>query len=93
MQPTVVMNHHRQTAIIVAKKGNKLQMIKLGKGRLTVASFTAVEIEIQGYKVSHYSPSKAAHAYLQHGAGVSERARKYLEEVTRLKYSDQLALT
>ncbi|PTN12318.1 hypothetical protein [Nitrosomonas aestuarii] len=93
MQPTVVMNHHRQTAIIVAKSGKKLQIIKLGKGRLTVASLSAAEIEKQGYKVSHYSPDQAARSYLEHGAGVSKRARKHLEEISRHKFSDTLTLT
>ncbi|GJL74762.1 MAG TPA: hypothetical protein PKM20_07725 [Nitrosomonas sp.] len=93
MQPTVVMNHHRQTAIIVAKSGKKLQIIKLGKGRLTVTSLSAAEIETQGYKVSQYSPNQAARSYLEHGAGVSKRARKYLEEISRHKFSDTLTLT
>ncbi len=92
MQPTVVVNHHRQTAIIVTGSGNKLHVIKLGKGRLKVASLTAAEIETQGYKISDYSPSQAAGVYLQHGAGVSDRARKYLEEITENKFSDTLTL-
>lgn len=92
MQPTVIVNHHRQTALVVAANGKKLQVIKLGKGRLRVASLTAVDIELQGYLVSDYSPSQAAQSYLQHGAGVSERARRYLEEITQNKFSGTLAL-
>lgn len=81
MQPTVIINHHRQTAIIVAKKGDKLQLIKLSKGQLTVTSLTAFEIEDLGYQISDYSPQAAARSYLKHGAGVSKHARKYLEEI------------
>lgn len=92
MQPTVVMNHHRQTAIIVGKKGSKFEIIKLGKGRLTVTALTAHEIEAQGYTVNHYSPSQAARTYLNHGAGVSPRARKYLEQISCTVYSDRLNL-
>ena len=93
MQPTVVMNHHRQTAIIVGKKGNKLEIIKLGKGQLTVTALSAHEIEAQGYTVSHYSPNQAARSYLSHGAGVSTRARKYLEQIASAEFSDRLNLT
>lgn len=81
MQPTVLINHHRQTAIIVAKQGNKLQLIKLEKGQLTVSSLTAAKIETLGYRVSDYSPCEAAQTYLRHGAGVSKRARMYLEQI------------
>ena len=81
MQPTVIINHHRQTAIIVARQGNKLQLVKLGKGQLTVTSLTTAEIEALGFQVSDYSPSEAAKSYLNHGAGVSKRAKKYLEDI------------
>lgn len=81
MQPTVVINHHRQTAIIIANQGSRLQLIRLGKGQLTVSLLTATEIEILGYRVCDYSPSEAARAYLKHGAGVSKRARAYLEQI------------
>ncbi|MCB1948996.1 hypothetical protein [Nitrosomonas sp.] len=93
MQPTVVVNHHRQTAIVIAKHGSKYEIIKLGKGRLTVSSLSAAELELQGYKACEYSPSQAAHSYLQHGAGVSNRAKKYLEYIARNKFSDTLTLT
>lgn len=92
MQPTVIMNHHRQTAIIVGRKGNKFEIIKLAKGRLTVTVLSASEIETQGFTVSHYSPSQAARSYLKHGAGVSQRARKYLEHIARTEYSATLNL-
>ncbi|MCP5244584.1 MAG: hypothetical protein H6937_00915 [Burkholderiales bacterium] len=93
MQPTVVMNHHRQTAIIVGKKGKKLEIIKLAKGQLTVTALSAHEIETQGYTVSHYSPSQAARSYLNHGAGVSARAKKCLEHIACAEFSDTLNLT
>ena len=93
MQPTVIMNHHRQTAIIVGKKGNKLEIIKLSKGQLTVTALSTHEIGTQGYIVSQYSPSQAARSYLNHGAGVSQRARKYLEKIARTEYSGTLNLT
>lgn len=82
MQPTVLINRHRQTAIIVNRQGNKLQLIRMGKGQLTVSSLSIGEIESLGYQVCNYSPSEAASTYLQHGAGVSKRARKYLQELT-----------
>ncbi|SEM87447.1 hypothetical protein [Nitrosomonas marina] len=93
MQPTVVVNHHRQTAIIVTRNGSKYKIIKLGKGRLTVTSISFKELETQGYKVSQYSPSQAAQSYLLHGAGVSQRARRYLESIAHSKFSDVLTLT
>lgn len=92
MQPTVIVNHHRQTALIVAASGSKLQLIKLGKGQLKVTSLTPSELETQGYQVSDYSPCQAARAYLQHGGGISVRARKYLEGITENKFSETLTL-
>jgi len=92
MQPTVIVNRHRQTAIIVAQAGNKFQIIKLGKGRLKIASLSAAEIEKQGYSVCSYSASQAAHAYLKHGAGVSQRAKQCLEQIACNKFSDVLNL-
>ncbi len=92
MQPTVVMNHHRQTAIIVANSGKKFKIIKLGKGRLTVTTLSTIEIEKQGYQVCNYPPRQAAQSYLTHGAGVSKRARKYLEEIINNQYSGSLPL-
>lgn len=82
MQPTVIINHHRQTAIIVDQQGNKLQLIRMGKGQLTVSCLSIKEIEALGYQVCNYSPSEAASTYLRHGAGVSKRAQKYLQEIT-----------
>jgi len=93
MQPTVIINHHRQTAIIVAKQGNKLQLIKLGKGQLTVTSLTTAEIDAMGYQVSDYSPREAARSYLKHGAGVSNRARKYLEDIIHSQLPGVIGLT
>jgi len=83
MQPAVVINQHRQTAIIIANRGKKLQLIRLGKGQLTVSSLTADEIEALGYRICDYSPREAARAYLKHGAGVSKRARVCLEQITQ----------
>lgn len=93
MQPTVVINHHRQTAIIIASQGNKLQLVRLRKGQLTVSSLTAAEIEALGYRVCDYSPDEAARAYLKHGAGVSKRARICLEQVTQNQLPGTLGLT
>lgn len=93
MQPTVIVNRHRQTAIIVARAGKKLQVIRLRKGRLTVTSLTAIEVEQEGYHVSDYSPHQAARSYLEHGAGVSKRAREYLEKVVNNKFSDRLTFS
>jgi len=93
MQPTVIINHHRQTALIVATQGNKLLVIKLGKGQLTVTSLTTAEIDALGYQVSDYSPRDAARSYLQHGAGVSKRAKKYLEDIAHSQLSGTLGLT
>ena len=81
MQPTVIINQHRNTAIIAGTSGKKLLVIKLGKGKLTVIAVTLQEINAQGYMVSDYSPTLAAQSYLQHGAGVTEKARKFLEEI------------
>ena len=81
MQPTVIINHHRHTAIVVATSGKRLLIIKLGKGKLSVTSAFLEEIWQQGYCASNYSPKLAASSYLKHGAGVSARARKYLEKI------------
>ena len=90
MQPTVIINQHRNTAIIVAVSGKNLLIIKLGKGKLTVTPLTVEEIRTQGYTATEYSPKLAAQSYLQHGAGVSERAKKYLEKIAGGKFSDSL---
>ena len=90
MQPTVIINQHRNTAIIVAVSGKNLLVIKLGKGRLTVTPLTVDEIRNQGYTMSEYSPKLAAQSYLQHGAGVSDRARKYLEKIAGGEFPDSL---
>lgn len=90
MQPIVVINQHRHTAIVVATQGKDLLVIKLGKGKLTVTSLSLERIRVQGYIASDYSPKLAAQSYLQHGAGVSERAKKYLEKIASGEYSDSL---
>lgn len=81
MQPSVIINQHRNTAIIVATSGKGVVVIKLGKGKLTVTTLSQKAIADQGYAVSNYSPKQAAERYLKHGAGVSEKARKYLEKI------------
>ncbi len=91
-QPTVIINQHRQTALIVAASGKKLLVIKLGKGKLTVTASSAEEIRQQGYTVSDYSPKQAALSYLQHGAGVSARAHKFLEKIANSECSANLEL-
>lgn len=93
MQPTVIINQHRNTAIITGSNGRKLLVIKLGKGKLTVTAVTLQEINEQGYTVSDYSPALAARTYLQHGAGVSEKARKFLEEIASGEFSGGLTFT
>lgn len=93
MQPTVIINQHRNTAIIAGSNGKKLLVIKLGKGKLTVTAVTLQEINEQGYTVSDYSPALAAQTYLQHGAGVSEKARKFLEKIASCEFSDGLFFT
>ncbi len=92
MQPTVLTNQHRNTAIIVAISGKKYLVIKLGKGKLTVQSLTQQQISNQGYMISEYPPALAATSYLQHGAGVSDRAKQYLEKIAEGKYSGSLVL-
>ncbi|MBL8499042.1 MAG: hypothetical protein JNL77_00395 [Nitrosomonas sp.] len=93
MQPTVIINQHRHTAIIAGASGKKLLVIKLGKGKLTVTTVSLQEINAQGYTVSDYSPALAAQSYLQHGAGVSEKARQLLEKIAAGEFSDQLMFT
>ncbi len=93
MQPTVIINQHRNTAIIVATSGKNLLVIKLAKGKLTVTPLSLEKIKVQGYITSNYSPKLAAQSYLQHGAGVSERARKYLEKIACSNFSDSLILS
>ncbi|MDP1557999.1 MAG: hypothetical protein Q8K59_01335 [Nitrosomonas sp.] len=90
MQPIVLINHHRNTALMVAVSGKKRLVIKLGKGKLTVSSLSAKEIETQGYAVSNYPPGQAAKSYLCHGAGVSKRAQRYLENIADGEFSDVL---
>ncbi|SDX24134.1 hypothetical protein [Nitrosomonas oligotropha] len=93
MQPTVIINQHRNTAIIVGASGKKLLVIKLGKGKLTVTTISQQEINAQGYTVSDYSPALAAQSYLRHGAGVGEKAKKLLEKIAAGEFSDQLMFT
>ncbi len=71
----------------------KLLVIKLGKGKLTVTAVTLQEINAQGYTVSDYSPALAAQSYLRHGAGVTEKARKFLEKIATSEFSDRLTFT
>ena len=92
MQPTVIINQHRQTALIVATSGKKLLVIKLATGRLVVTTVSPEEIRQQGYAVSDYSPKMAALSYLQHGGGVSARAKKYLESIANSEFSSSLGL-
>lgn len=92
IQPTVIINQHRQTALIVATSGRKLLVIKLGKGKLTVTTVSLEEIRQQGYTASDYSPKLAALSYLQHGAGVSTRAHKFLEKIANSEFSANLKL-
>ncbi|MDH5480987.1 MAG: hypothetical protein OEX11_09540, partial [Nitrosomonas sp.] len=60
MQPTVLINQHRHTAIVVTTCGKKLLIIKLGKGKLTVTPLLHTQIHAQGYVTSNYSPQQAA---------------------------------
>lgn len=93
MQPTVLINRNRHTALTVATRGKELLIIKLGKGKLTVTALSLDEIKRQGYQTSDYSPRVAAQSYLQHGAGVSEKAKKYLEKIAEGEFSDHLLFT
>jgi hypothetical protein len=90
MQPVVLINHHRNTALLVAASSNKLLVIKLGGKKLTVSSLTLKEIEAQGYTVSEYPPELAAQSYLRHGAGASKRAKLYLEKIAHGRFSGVL---
>jgi hypothetical protein len=90
MQPTVLINQHRQTAIIVAQSGKKHLVVELGKGVLTVASLSAKDLWARGYIISDYPPKQAALSYLRHAAGVSERAKGYLEDVAHGEFSAPL---
>ncbi|SFP46003.1 hypothetical protein SAMN05216419_100395 [Nitrosomonas cryotolerans] len=92
MQPTVLIDQHRHTAIIVATNRKKQLVIKLGKGKLTVSSISTKEIKAQGYTVSDYPPKLAAQSYLYHGAGVSDRAKRYLEEIANGEFPGMLVL-
>jgi hypothetical protein len=92
MQPVVLINHQRNTALLVAYGNEKQLVIKLGKSKLTVSSLSAKEIEAQGYTVSEYPPELAARQYLQHGAGVSKRAKRFLEEIAHGKFSGILTI-
>jgi hypothetical protein len=87
-----LINHQRNTALLVACGNKKQRVIKLGKGRLTVSSLSMKEIETQGYTVSEYPPELAARQYLQHGAGVSKRAKRFLEEIAHGKFSGILTI-
>ncbi|MBP6057118.1 MAG: hypothetical protein KA524_01610 [Nitrosomonas sp.] len=93
IQPTVIINQHRNTAIVVATSGKNLLVIKLGKGKLTVTPLSLEKIRVQGYTTSDYPPKLAAQSYLQHGAGVSDRAKKYLEKIACGEFSDSLIFT
>jgi hypothetical protein len=90
MQPTVLINRHRQTALIVAQSGKKQLVVELGKGMLTVSSLSAKDILTRGYSISGYPPKQAALSYLRHAGGVSERARGYLEEVAQGEFTASL---
>lgn len=90
MEPTVIINQHRKTAIIVANQGRNLLVIKLTKGKLAVTALSIEKINMLGYVTSDYSPKLAAQSYLQHGAGVSERAKTYLEKIVNTEFSDNL---
>ena len=92
MQPTVIINQHRQTALIVANSGKKLLVIKLATGKLVVTTVSLEEIRQQGYTVSDYSPKMAALSYLQHGGGVSARAKKFLEKISNSEFNASLGL-
>lgn len=75
---------------MLAAIGKRRLVIKLGKSKLTVSSLSEKEIESQGYSVSNYPPKQAAKSYLRHGAGVSKRARRYLEAIASGVFSDLL---
>jgi len=90
MQPTVIVNQHRNTAIIVTSSGSKLLIIKLSTRKLVVSVLTIDEIKAQGYVATDYSPQQAARSYLEHGAGVSLKAKKFLEEIASKPLSGQL---
>lgn len=89
MQPSVIINQHRNTAIIVATSGKGVLVIKLGTGKLTVTRLSLQEVANQGYAVSNYSPKQAAESYLKHGAGVSEKARRYLEKIASSSFTEK----
>jgi hypothetical protein len=91
MQPTVLINQHRQTALVVAISGKKQLVVELGKGMLTVTPFTIADIWARGYAFSDYPPNQAALAYLRHAGGVSDRARSYLEDIACGEFSGSLA--
>tara|TARA_R110002073_G_scaffold3741_1_gene24629 strand:- start:547 stop:756 length:210 start_codon:yes stop_codon:yes gene_type:complete len=60
MQPIVLINQLRHTAMIVAPSGKNQPVIKLGKGKLTVSTLSIEKINTEGYIGSNYPP-KLAH--------------------------------
>lgn len=77
----VLINAHRQTAIVITQGPVWVTCIRMQDGQLTTTRLSQEQIEEEGFQPLDYPIARAAQMYLQHPGGVSDAARRHLEEI------------
>lgn len=77
----VLINAHRQTAIVLIQGPVWVTCVRMQDGLLTTTRLSQEQIEEEGWRELDYPTVKAVKQYLQHPGGVSDAARRHLEEI------------
>lgn len=77
----VLINTHRQTAVVITQGPVWVTVVKMEDGRLHISRLSQENLEEEGWRELDYPTAKAATRYLQHPGGVSDAARRALVEV------------
>ena len=77
----VLINAHRQTAIVLTQGPAWVTCIRMQDGQLTTTRLSQESLEGEGWRELDYPVAKAARQYLKHPGGVSDAARRALEHI------------
>lgn len=75
----VLINNHRQTAIVLAQGPVWITCVQMQDGQLTTGKLSQDDVDEAGWRELDYPLEKAIRQYLRHPGGVSPAARRELE--------------
>lgn len=78
IEPKVVFDHNRHSAILIGQSESVLHMIEMSDGEISISKMREEEYAARVFRGSGYPVPRAAELYLGHLAGVSARAREVL---------------